>query len=112
VTGRTAATEIARVTDAVWWDETRRLAGRADELLTALAAMPEPVKAVAPKPVRRPAVKRLPTAQEKQQARSIALAEEIDWLRSFGWSKERIADRLKISRSCVEKHLGQSRGAA
>jgi hypothetical protein len=39
------------------------------------------------------------------------LAEEIAWLRSFGWDKQRIADRLNVTLSCVEKHLNGSRGA-
>lgn len=38
--------------------------------------------------------------------------EEIEWLRSFGWDKQRIADRLNVTLSCVEKHLNGSRGAS
>jgi hypothetical protein len=31
------------------------------------------------------------------------LGEEIEWFRSFGWSNERIAERLGITVDCIEK---------
>lgn len=31
------------------------------------------------------------------------IGEEIAWLRSFGWSNERIAERLNITVDCIEK---------
>lgn len=36
-----------------------------------------------------------------------ALAEEINWLRGFGWSAKRIADRLGCSISAVQKHIAR-----
>lgn len=30
--------------------------------------------------------------------------EEILWLRSFGWSNERIAKRLGVTVDCIQKH--------
>lgn len=44
--------------------------------------------------------------------RSAALGEEIDFLRSFGWSCARIAERLGVTASCVEKRLAAERSAA
>lgn len=41
----------------------------------------------------------------KARADSAALRDEIAWLRSFGWPAHRIADRLGVSVSCVEKRL-------
>lgn len=45
-------------------------------------------------------------------ARTVALGEEIAWLRSFGWTPERIADRLHVTVSCVQKRLARESVAA
>jgi hypothetical protein len=47
---------------------------------------------------------------ERTREKAAVLAGEIDWLRSFGWPKERIAARLAVSVSCVEKHLNDREG--
>lgn len=43
--------------------------------------------------------------REARRRAKAALHDEILWFHSFGWSKRRIAERLGVSYSAVEKHL-------
>lgn len=38
--------------------------------------------------------------------------EEIAWLATFGWSAERIAQRLRLEVDTVEQHIAGRRGGA
>ena len=41
----------------------------------------------------------------RRRTDSASLQDEIAWLRSFGWPADRIATRLGVTTSCVEKRL-------
>ena len=41
-------------------------------------------------------------SMKKRACREDAIGDEIDWLRSFGWSNQRIAERLGIHPQSIQ----------